>query len=413
MYSTFYRSWFNALPFEDLAVISQKCLFSSNLIKRVETKIIFVERCRVNMSESNIATETAESLGFNQTTVLAIIGIIIAGIVTRFIVMQIAPSVLKKIIRSDNIKRKTVKDSDKALGSAAGAALSYFLTLQLINSIQSGSETYSMPEIMQNVLPNIFQFIIALSLVIWAFRLVDVVQDVVEMLDDDGVTDGADKTLISAVESILRFFIIFIGAIFIADAVGFKLTSLIAGLGISGLALALAAKDTISNFFGALTVLLDRPFKVGDWVDVGNSQGEVVEINLRTTLIRTGIDTIITIPNANLVSTPVENYGKRRWRRWQTMVHFDINSDPDKVEAFRDDILQSIQENAATMNEDSSWCRVNDISATSVDVSINLYWDVQGGADERAEKEKFLLYVMQIARDHGLEFYDNRIRQQR
>tara|TARA_B100000965_G_scaffold406086_1_gene443090 strand:+ start:1651 stop:2748 length:1098 start_codon:yes stop_codon:yes gene_type:complete len=365
------------------------------------------------MSESNIATETAESLGFNQTTVLAIIGIIIAGIVTRFIVMQIAPSVLKKIIRSDNIKRKTVKDSDKALGSAAGAALSYFLTLQLINSIQSGSETYSMPEIMQNVLPNIFQFIIALSLVIWAFRLVDVVQDVVEMLDDDGVTDGADKTLISAVESILRFFIIFIGAIFIADAVGFKLTSLIAGLGISGLALALAAKDTISNFFGALTVLLDRPFKVGDWVDVGNSQGEVVEINLRTTLIRTGIDTIITIPNANLVSTPVENYGKRRWRRWQTMVHFDINSDPDKVEAFRDDILQSIQENAATMNEDSSWCRVNDISATSVDVSINLYWDVQGGADERAEKEKFLLYVMQIARDHGLEFYDNRIRQQR
>ena len=365
------------------------------------------------MSESNIATETAESLGFNQTTVLAIIGIIIAGIATRFIVMQIAPSVLKKIIRSDNIKRKTVKDSDKALGSAAGAALSYFLTLQLIDSIQSGSNTYSMPEIMQNVLPNIFQFIIALSLVIWAFRLVDVVQDVVKMLDDDGVTDGADKTLISAVESILRFFIIFIGAIFIADAVGFKLTSLIAGLGISGLALALAAKDTISNFFGALTVLLDRPFKVGDWVDVGNSQGEVIEINLRTTLIRTGIDTIITIPNANLVSTPVENYGKRRWRRWQTMVHFDINSDPDKVEAFRDDILQSIQENAATMNEDSSWCRVNDISATSVDVSINLYWDVQGGADERAEKEKFLLYVMQIARDHGLEFYDNRIRQQR
>ncbi len=376
-------------------------------------KIIFIERYRRNMSESNIAADTAESLGLNQTTVLAIIGIIIAGIVTRFIVMQIAPSVLKKIIRSENIKRKTVKDSDKALGSAVGAALAYFLTLQLIDAIQSGSDTYSMPEVVQNVLPNVFQFIIALSLVLWAFRLVDVVQDVVEMLDEDGVTDGADKTLISAVESLLRFFIIFIGAIFIADAVGFKLTSLIAGLGISGLALALAAKDTISNFFGALTVLLDKPFKVGDWVDVGNSQGEVIEINLRTTLIRTGIDTIITIPNANLVSTPVENYGKRRWRRWQTMVHFDINSDPDKVEAFRDDVLKSIQENAATMNEDSSWCRVNDISATSVDVSINLYWDVQGGADERAEKEKFLLYVMQIAREHGLEFYDNRIRQQR
>ena len=95
------------------------------------------------------------------------------------------------------------------------------------------------------------------------------------------------------------------------------------------------------------------------------------------------------------------------------MVHFDINSDPDKVEAFRDDVLASIKENTATINDDSSWCRVSGISATSVDVSINLYWDVQGGADERAEKEKFLLYIMQNARDNGLEFYDNRIRQQR
>ena len=240
----------------------------------------------------------------------------------------------------------------------------------------------------------------------------NVVQDVVTMLDSDGVSDGTDKTLVSALESVLRFFIVFIGAIFIADAVGVNLTSLIAGLGISGLALALAAKDTISNFFGALTVLLDRPFKVGDWVVVGTSEGEVIEINLRTTLIRTGIDTVITIPNANLVSTPVENYGKRRWRRWQTMLHFDINSNPDEVEAFRDDVLNSIQENAATMNEDSSWCRVSDISATSIDVSLNLYWDVQGGADERQEKEKFLLEIMQLAKEHKLSFYDNRIRKQ-
>lgn len=365
------------------------------------------------MSENDIAADTAESLGLNEMTVFAILGIILAGVAIRFLTMLVAPKILNRIIRSENIKRKTVKNSDKALGSAVGASVAYFLILQLIDSIQSGSDTFTMPEILQDILPNILQFIIAFALVIWAFRLVDVVQDVVEMLDDDGVTDGTDKTLISALESILRFFIIFIGAIFIADAVGFKLTSLIAGLGISGLALALAAKDTISNFFGALTVLLDRPFKVGDWVQVGSAEGEVIEINLRTTLIRTGIDTVITIPNANLVSTPVENYGKRRWRRWQTMLHFDINSNPDKVESFRDDVLKSIQENSATMNEDSSWCRVSDISATSVDVSINLYWDVQGGADERAEKEKFLLYIMQIARDHGLEFYDNRIRQQR
>ena len=366
----------------------------------------------VTMVEDDIANQAAESVGINEMTVLAILGIILAGIIVRFLSMAFAPSLLRKIIRSENLQTKTVKQSDKALGSALGACVSYILSLQLVNSIENGSTTYEMPDVMLTILPNIFQFIIALAVVVWAFRLVNVVQDVVTMLDSDGVSDGTDKTLVSALESVLRFFIVFIGAIFIADAVGVNLTSLIAGLGISGLALALAAKDTISNFFGALTVLLDRPFKVGDWVVVGTSEGEVIEINLRTTLIRTGIDTVITIPNANLVSTPVENYGKRRWRRWQTMLHFDINSNPDEVEAFRDDVLNSIQENAATMNEDSSWCRVSDISATSIDVSLNLYWDVQGGADERQEKEKFLLEIMQLAKEHKLSFYDNRIRKQ-
>lgn len=364
------------------------------------------------MVEDGLASKAAESVGINEMTILAILGIILAGLVVRFLTMALAPSLLTKIIRSKNLQTKTVKQSDKALGSAIGAGVSYLLTLQLVDAVESGSTTYAMPDIMVSILPNVFQFIIALAVVVWAFRLVDVVQDVVMMLDSDGVSDGTEKTLVSALESVLRFFIVFIGAIFIADAVGLDLTSLIAGLGISGLALALAAKDTISNFFGALTVLLDRPFKVGDWVAVGSSEGEVIEINLRTTLIRTGLDTVITIPNANLVSTPVENYGKRRWRRWQTMLHFDINSDPKSVESFRDDVLSSIQDNGATMNEDSSWCRVNDISTTSIDVSLNLYWDVQGGADERQEKEKFLLEIMQLARNHNLSFYDNRIRKQ-
>ena len=384
-----------------------------------QTTALFHQRICLNhrlitdsMVEDDIANQAVESMGINEITVLAIIGIAITGIIIRFLTMVFAPSLLKKIIRSENLQTKTVKQSDKALGSAIGAGVSYILSLQLVSSIEDGSSTYQMPEIMLTILPNFFQFIIALSVVIWAFRLVNVVQDVVTLIDTDGVSDGTDKTLVSALESVLRFFIVFIGAIFIADAVGLNLTSLIAGLGISGLALALAAKDTISNFFGALTVLLDRPFKVGDWVVVGASEGEVIEINLRTTLIRTGLDTVITIPNANLVSTPVENYGKRRWRRWQTMLHFDINSHPDKVEAFRDDVLQSIENNAATMNEDSSWCRVNDISATSIDVSLNLYWDVQSGANERQEKEKFLLEIMQHARNHDLSFYDNRIRKQ-
>ena len=198
-----------------------------------------------------------------------------------------------------------------------------------------------MPDLAIRIIPNVLQFIFAISLVVWAFRLVSIVQDVVGLLDNDDELDGTERTLISAIESILRLAIVFIGSVFVADALGFNLTSLVAGLGISGLALALAAKDTISNLFGATTVLLDRPFKIGDWVIIDSVEGEVTEISLRTTLIRTAADTIVTVPNANLVNTPVENFGKRRWRRWQTALHLELNSDPAKVADFCTQVLES------------------------------------------------------------------------
>ena len=216
-----------------------------------------------------------------------------------------------------------------------------------------------------------------------------------------------------ALQSVLRFTIIFVGAVFVADSMGFDLTSLIAGLGISGLALALAAKDSISNFFGAITVLLDRPFKVGDWIIVGAAEGEVIEINLRTTLIRTSADTIITMPNANLVNTPVENVGKRRWRRWQTQLHLDINADGGAVDTFCQRVLKAIEDHPKTLKEEASFCQVSMISATSLDVDLNLYWDVSGGVEERQERAKLIIQIKNIAEDLGIEFYDGRVRQQR
>ena len=214
-------------------------------------------------------------------------------------------------------------------------------------------------------------------------------------------------------ESVLRFIILFIGGVFVADAFGLDLTSLIAGLGISGLALALAAKDTMSNFFGALTVLMDRPFRVGDWVVVGATEGEVIEINLRTTILRTSSDTVVTVPNANLVSMAVENYGKRRWRRWQTTLHLDLASDPEAVSTFCDKVIAAVRENERTLNEDASWCAVEGISAQSIDVAINLYWDINSSVAEREAREDLMLDIVRISRELNLEFHDARVRQSR
>ena len=306
-----------------------------------------------------------------------------------------------------------MQESDKALGTAAGVGLAYLLVGIMIDDMDRIGSPVMMPELAASFLPGILQFIVAIAVVVWAFRLVNIVHDVVMLFDTDDQLDGTEKTLISALQSVLRFAIIFVGAVFVADSMGFDLTSLIAGLGISGLALALAAKDSISNFFGAITVLLDRPFKVGDWIIVGAAEGEVIEINLRTTLIRTSADTIITMPNANLVNTPVENVGKRRWRRWQTQLHLDINADGGAVDTFCQRVLKAIEDHPKTLKEEASFCQVSMISATSLDVDLNLYWDVSGGVEERQERAKLIIQIKNIAEDLGIEFYDGRVRQQR
>lgn len=354
-----------------------------------------------------------EVFGFTHFTLLAFFGLLLMIVVVRFLTMKFAPSLLRTLIRSEAIKSKTVQDSDKALGTAAGVGLAYFIVTMMIEDMESATSAVMMPELVASVLPGTMQFIVAIAVVVWAFRLVNIVHDIVMLFDNDGQMDGTEKTLVSALQSTLRFVIIFVGAVFVADSMGLDLTSLIAGLGISGLALALAAKDSISNFFGAITVLIDRPFKVGDWISVGSAEGEVIEINLRTTLIRTSADTIITMPNANLVNTPVENWGKRRWRRWQTQLHLDINADGESVNTFCDRVLKAIEDNPKTLKEDASFCQVSMISATSLDVDVNLYWDVSGSVEEREERAKFIIEIKNIAEELGIEFYDGRVRQQR
>ena len=354
-----------------------------------------------------------EVLGFTNYTLLAVLGLLVMIFIVRLLTMRFAPTVLGTIIRSEAIKGKTVQDSDKALGTAVGVGLAYVLIGIMIDDMERVGSPVLMPELAASFLPGILQFVVAIAVGVWACRLVNIVHDVVMMFDTDDQLDGTEKTLISALQSVIRFAIIFVGAVFVADSMGFDLTSLIAGLGISGLALALAAKDSISNFFGAITVLLDRPFKVGDWIIVGGAEGEVIEINLRTTLIRTSADTIITMPNANLVNTPVENVGKRRWRRWQTQLHLDINADGEAIDTFCQRVLKAIEEHPKTLKEEASFCQVSMISATSLDVDLNLYWDVSGGVEERQERAKLIIQIKNIAEDLGIEFYDGRVRQQR
>ena len=137
---------------------------------------------------------------------------------------------------------------------------------------------------------------------------------------------------------IFNFVIFLVGLLIALHFAGVNLTAILSGLGIGGLAVALAAKETLSNFFGTLSILISDSFSQGDWIVSGNVEGTVVEIGLRVTTVRTFDNALISIPNATLANSDIKNWTRRQVGRRIKM------SVGVKYDSKREDIQNAIKE---------------------------------------------------------------------
>ena len=172
----------------------------------------------------------------------------------------------------------------------------------------------------------------AVALVWFIFKLVSIVD--FKLKNWAAATDNAiDDVLAPLAGRTLRVFIIIIGGVLIIqNLTGVKIGPLLASLGIGGIAVALAAKDSIANLFGTLTILFDKPFQLGERITIDKYDGVVEDVGFRSTRIRTLTGHLGTIPNEKVVSTGVENIGKRPHIRWLTNITITYDTPPDKVE---------------------------------------------------------------------------------
>jgi MscS family membrane protein len=161
----------------------------------------------------------------------------------------------------------------------------------------------------------IVQAVIAIAVAYWLFRLVDIIE--YYLLRWTGRTETKlDDMLVPVVRKALRITIAIVAAIYIIDNIlEQNVQSILLGAGVGGIALALAAKDSIANFFGSITIFADRPFQIGEMVKIGEHSGPVEEVGFRSTRIRTLQGHLVTIPNSVIVNTSVENIGRRAFIR--------------------------------------------------------------------------------------------------
>ncbi|RAP29813.1 mechanosensitive ion channel family protein, partial [Candidatus Marinamargulisbacteria bacterium SCGC AG-414-C22] len=212
-----------------------------------------------------------------------------------------------------------------------------------------------------------------------------------------------DDILVPLISRVLKLIVLVIGILSLAEILGLPLASLVAGLGIGGLAIAMAAKDTIANIFGSVTVVADRPFNIGDWVKINNVEGSVVGLGFRSTRIRTFYDSVITVPNSNLLTAVVDNLGQRNYRRYKTLLQLTYDTPPEKITAFCEGVRHIIDTQEYT-RKDVYHVYLNNMSDSSLDVLLYCFFKVPDWKIELQARESLLLAIVTLAKSIGVDF---------
>jgi MscS family membrane protein len=235
-----------------------------------------------------------------------------------------------------------------------------------------------------------------------AYRFSDVVSDVMSWRAERTETQY-DDMLVPLVRKSLKIFVAAAGLLTVAQVLGTDLTALIASVGIGGLALALAAQDTVSNFFGSLMVFMDRPFQVGDWVKTGDVEGTVEEVGFRSTRIRTFYNSLITLPNSNLIKASVDNLGDRTYRRWSTRLGIAYNTPPERIDAFCEGIRELVRQHPHT-RKDYYHVYFNEFGADSLQILVYVFFFTPDWATELRERHRLGVDIIRLAAELQIEF---------
>ena len=265
----------------------------------------------------------------------------------------------------------------------------------------AGLNLLALPEQAMLVLLVAVKVLVGIAGVWGTYRLVDLVTLYLRY-HADKTDNKIDDILVPLIRKTLKLFVTVVGITFVASNLNLNVSSLLASLGLGGLAFALAAKDVVQNLFGSITVIMDQTFHTGDWIVVNEVEGSVEEIGLRSTKVRTFYDSLITLPNSIFITAKVDNMGKRRYRRLNCNVSLCYDTPPDKIEAFCEGVRELIRLHPY-MRKDYYHVYLNALGASSLDVLVYVFWETPDWSTELRERQRFLLDILRLAKAQQVE----------
>jgi MscS family membrane protein len=212
-----------------------------------------------------------------------------------------------------------------------------------------------------------------------------------------------DDQLVPIVRRAVKMVIFAIAFVMIIQNLGYSVSSLLAGLGLGGLAFALAAKDSLANMFGSVTIFTDRPFQVGDWVKMAGAEGTVEDVGFRSSRIRTFEKTLITIPNSKIADSTIENMDARPIRRVKMTVGLTYDTSAEQMEKALEAIREILRDQDG-VSQDYWLVYFTDFSASSLDIFVYYFTKSKVWAEYLQVRQAVNLAIMRKLEELGLSF---------
>lgn len=211
------------------------------------------------------------------------------------------------------------------------------------------------------------------------------------------------ERLLPFLNTLLKFLILALGAIFILQELNFDVAALIASLGVVGIGISLASQNTVSNMFGFAAIVSDNPFKVGDFIRTPAVTGIVEAVGVRSTRIRQLDQALVSVPNHLLTDAVVVNLSRMQKRRLDLTLSFTYSTTTQQMRALLEEIRVLLQ-NTEEVDTDSILVHFVDMSASSLDVRVICQVLNPDFRQFMARKESLFLEIMGIAERLGIEF---------
>ncbi|RSL30448.1 mechanosensitive ion channel family protein [Salibacterium salarium] len=213
--------------------------------------------------------------------------------------------------------------------------------------------------------------------------------------------DGADSMIIPFMSKVTRFVIVLLTITVVAYEWDYDINGLIAGLGIGGLAVALAAQETLSNFLGGVIIVTERPFKKGDWIETPTVEGLVEDITFRSTEVRTFADSLVTVPNKTLANEAITNWSEMHVRRISFTVGIEYATPPDKIEKVVKRI-EDLLHNHEDVDKEMILVKFSELSDSSYDIFLYFFTKTTAWVEWYEIKQQMNLNVIRILEEEGV-----------